>query len=420
MSENIPAVPGSLPAFSVNRFSRLLSRIQQNNPFYIISAACMLAGCLAMTNSLSWTSIALGRLLALIATLNIYEAALIALAVCLVRRNLIRDGVMLLVLEAFFLVDISFLNAEIVTRDLSVGIPIDIVLFILALIKLAVVARALGHKSLDGRFGAIALQIAALFAIPMILRWNDHGWLSARAFYGAWWAVGLVIPLSFAISRHRAALRESWARKTAMLYMTLPWLSVVSHVGILHYVYGVTFFGADLGPALLGLAFVMRLASPTMFASRRELATLSFMLPLAALLVSLNDPGPLCFGLGKPATLWMTPTKLVVVAAYLTYVFCFAWPYARYFITGGLIVALAWMFGPSTQQIVNFFSRGWDWTLRTTWRLSPKTTEDWGITAILGAFGFLGVGAAISLRRQPAPPTPPPDIDASQANPGAA
>ena len=51
----------------------------RHNPFYLLSAMCMLAGCLALTNSLSWTSIPLPRLLALIATLNLYEGLLLAL-----------------------------------------------------------------------------------------------------------------------------------------------------------------------------------------------------------------------------------------------------------------------------------------------------------------------------------------------------
>ena len=29
----------------------------RTNPFYLLSAMCMLGGCLALTNSLSWTSI---------------------------------------------------------------------------------------------------------------------------------------------------------------------------------------------------------------------------------------------------------------------------------------------------------------------------------------------------------------------------
>src|SRR5580765_4984854 len=92
--------------------------IVDRNPFYLLSAVCMLFGCVALTNSSSWTSIRLNRLLILTATLNFYEVLLIGLAVFLiVHRKLRRDGMILLILEAFFLVDVTFLNSEIFSAD---------------------------------------------------------------------------------------------------------------------------------------------------------------------------------------------------------------------------------------------------------------------------------------------------------------
>ena len=46
---------------------------------------------------------------------------LIAVAVLLLRRGLLRDGKILLIVEAFFLVDVAFLSAEVVTADLRVA-----------------------------------------------------------------------------------------------------------------------------------------------------------------------------------------------------------------------------------------------------------------------------------------------------------
>src|SRR5689334_18863840 len=98
-----PPNPSSRP--SLWRF------VVDRNPFYLLSAACMLFGCIALTNSSSWSPIKLQRLLILTATLNFYELLLIGLALFLiVRRGLWRDGAILLILEAFFLVDVTFLN----------------------------------------------------------------------------------------------------------------------------------------------------------------------------------------------------------------------------------------------------------------------------------------------------------------------
>src|SRR5437764_13771636 len=89
--------------------SKLFWFLFRTNPFYLLSAMCMLGGCLALTNSLSWTSIPLPRLLALIVTLNVYEGMLLGLGLYLLaRRGVVRDGLMLLFLEALFLVDAAF------------------------------------------------------------------------------------------------------------------------------------------------------------------------------------------------------------------------------------------------------------------------------------------------------------------------
>src|SRR5438045_9286315 len=94
----------------------------RTNPFYLLSAVCMLGGCLALTNSLSWTSIGLGRLLALIATLNLYAVLPLGLGLyVLARRGNVRDGLVLLFLEALFLVDAAFLDGEVFASDAAVG-----------------------------------------------------------------------------------------------------------------------------------------------------------------------------------------------------------------------------------------------------------------------------------------------------------
>src|SRR5687768_7477091 len=87
--------------------------IEDHNPFYLLSAACMLFGLFAVNGSLDWSPIGLGRLISLIVMLNIYEAAVIALGCFLMRRGIRRDALMLLIVEAFFLADVGFLNMEV-------------------------------------------------------------------------------------------------------------------------------------------------------------------------------------------------------------------------------------------------------------------------------------------------------------------
>jgi hypothetical protein len=387
--------------------ARFLRQLQQNNPFYILSAACMLAGCLAMTNSLSWSSIPMNRLLVLIGTLNVYEAALIGLAAYLIRfRHLIRDGAMLLILEAFFLIDITFLNAEIATSDVSIGLIVNIALFVMAGIKLAIVLVLVGQSPRSGRFVAMVVQLAAMFAMPLVFRRMDHGDLSPKVFYVAWWCIGLLIPLSQEMGRSSRAMTAS---KTSVLYGAMPWLSLILHAGILHYVYNVPFFGADAAPLLLALAFILRHAQPTGLMPRKDVVVLGALLPIVAMMVSLNNPLPLCFNLGSNAAIAITPTRLAIAGAYLTYVFCFLRSYAIIFVVIGAAAVPAWMFGPTIDQITNAFAKGWNIIVNLIGHLIPQTALDWGITAIAAAFAFLGIGAAVSLTHRIHPPVEPPN-----------
>src|SRR4051794_39522718 len=100
----------------------------------------MVVGCLLLANSTSDSPISRARLLILLGTLNVYEALLIGLAVWLIAsRDLVRDGAILLGIEAFFLVDTTFLNHEIFTIDVHLGVLVSGLLMMLATFKLAAV-----------------------------------------------------------------------------------------------------------------------------------------------------------------------------------------------------------------------------------------------------------------------------------------
>src|SRR5688572_24199422 len=171
----------------------------RHNPFYLLSAMCMLAGCLSLTNSLSWTSIGLDRLLALIITLNFYEALLLALGLYLLaRRAIVRDGLVLLFLEALFLVDAAFLNVEVFAVKLDVGIVTNALVFVLAVGKLCLVFWGLGLRP-DRTFFFVLLQLVVLFLMPgvfAVVSRGGEGWLPPALVYAAWWVVGTVAALS--------------------------------------------------------------------------------------------------------------------------------------------------------------------------------------------------------------------------------
>src|SRR3954469_24792644 len=118
--------------------SPLYRVLVEYNPFYLISAMCMLFSIFALNNSLTWSPITHHNLLALIVTLNVYEAILVALAVFLLARGVLRDAMWLLLLEAFFLADVGFLNMEIFAVAWRLGLAVNLVVIALTIVKVAI------------------------------------------------------------------------------------------------------------------------------------------------------------------------------------------------------------------------------------------------------------------------------------------
>jgi len=80
----------------------------------------MIAGCYALNDGLDLRAGEAGRALVLVGTINLYELLLIGLGVFLIRsRNIVRDGRTLLLLQAVFLADLTFLNGALANADLK-------------------------------------------------------------------------------------------------------------------------------------------------------------------------------------------------------------------------------------------------------------------------------------------------------------
>lgn len=384
--------------------SALFKFVAEHNPFYLLSAFCMLGGCVALTNEKTWQPITFAQLLTLIATLNVYEFALIGIAVFLIRRRgLMRDGRMLLVLQAVFLVDVTFLGSEIV--HFGGGPAASIVLFGLTLAKFFIVLAMLRPRLPWHQTVFVVIQLAALFALPNVFHRFDEARISPLHFYVAWIIVGLLPAVHelLAWTNRRPVPLVSGAAALSVpvrVYLALPWVSLFLHLGILHYVYhDIDYYGADAAPVLLGLALVINRVMPGPIASRRDLLVLRVLLPLAAIFVSLNNPAPLRFTLGPG---WeITPPMLAFAGAYLTYVYCFLLPYALYFLAAGAVAGLLWIFGPTVSQVLNGIRATGRWSWDQGQKLIPSTIQEWGLLAVAAAFGFLAIGFAISLKKAP-------------------
>jgi len=379
-----------------------------SNPFYLASACCMLAGCLALTNSLSWWGIPTSRLLTLFATLNLYEAALIGLAAYLVFvRGLRRDGMLLVILEAFFLIDITFLNAEISTQGSWIAVSLALFSFAAAFVKLIVILRILGIRRSAPELSFVLIQIALILGLPLAFSRNSGGSVSPLAFYIAWWIVGLMPAVyEFLVKCLRTDEPRPAPTRAMLTYMILPWLSLAAHLGILHYVYDVPFYGAMAAPALLALAMLLNRAVPVTLMPRKDIVTLRVLLPLAAIFVSASSPSELTVFVDPAGHLTMTTLRLAMILAYLEFMYSFLREYWVFSSIAAALCLLLVSYGPSADQIGNSAHGAWYWFTPFFWDLIPSTLFGWGAIAVVLAFIFLGVGAAISLRRPIPPPRP--------------
>lgn len=411
--------------------SRVSRALRENNPFYLMSAACMLGGCLLLTNSLSWSPIRFSHLIAMLATINLYEVLLLSLGLFLLnRRGHARDGGQLLVLAAIFMADAAFLVSEVVSSSLRVGAALSAVLFALAIAKAAVALRLTRARLDPGRWGAVVATLAVLFALPVWLKWVGDTRVTGAHLYAGWWVAALLWA-AWDVASRRAARPVVTTLPVAphVLFVAIPWLSLLTHLGIMHYVYNQPFVAADSAPALLAFSLVLlRLPSPRTAGVARARALLVKLMPLAAVMVSARPTVPLAVTVAHLPS--VTPWALALAGAYLVLVWSH-WPrYVVHAVIGGAVGVTAYAFGPSASQVGSGASWAWSvvsgaasyvwsgmaWAANGIvsaasssaswiWGLVPKTGTQWGVLSVSGAFVLLAIGARVSLR---APGTPAP------------
>jgi len=380
----------------------LLAFLVHHNPFYLLSALFMVAGCYALNSGLAPRTGDLGKLLALFATLNFYELVVIALGLYLVRRRgIVRDGRTLLLIEAPFLVDLAFLNAEAGAVSTTVGLLLGSAALLLALMKAGAVLRVLWGRIPLRVFSVIAMELFALFLLPTAFSYFEHqGDATQGQFYAAWWLAGALLAMyeiqEWLLGPEAGSADVGLRVLVRRLYMTLPIASLIVHLLMLHWVYRVQFVLGDLSPLLIGGAFALGRSSHRF---RRDLKLLRALMPALAVMLAVRFPPAVHARLAD--RLEFTPVVATVAAAYAAYVYCFFLSRVLPLAIAGAAAGFLAVFGPTVAQI-------WAATLwiesraaQLLMRLMPRTAVEWGLTAMASAFAFLALGAAVSLKKQP-------------------
>lgn len=394
--------------------SPIVKFLNEYNPFYLLSACCMLFGLFAMNGSLDWSEISMGSLLAMIVMLNIYEAMLIGLAIFLLGRGIKRDAMILLAIEAFFLADVGFLNMEVFARSPWAGLIVNTFVLAAAVCKVAMIFRAAGIALVDGKFAFVVIELGVLFAVPgifaIVAQPLDQK-LPMFAIYAGWWLAG-ALPVAYAalvgsidIFRRRPDDRPPGIEMlVARVLLVLPMLSLIAHLCLANWIYKVAFHPLNFAPLLLGLAIAIGHCD-------QHLATLAWRtrmqlaLPFCAIALSaIRFPTDLTLQLGgngaPGAGIGITPLRTALVASALVYLDGLWLHRHAYFAWGaGTCLAFAGMghsvgtINDNSLQMARSSASAFD-------RLIPKTLFAWGFVSVVAAFVLLAAGAMTSMLRK--------------------
>lgn len=370
------------------------------NPFYLLSAMCMLAGLFSLNNSLDWSPLPEHNLLYLLIILNIYEAMLVGLGIFLSSRGLMRDAGTLFILEAFFLVDAGFLNAEIFTADFTLGLGINIALFFLAALKLAGVFHALRISLSDGRYPLILSQMLVLLTMPGVFKSaadGNNASLTPVVLYAYWWVVAL-IPLLYLIMLRK---HETFTHQGIVgTFVALSFISILAHLCTSNWVYHVRWNSANLSPLLLGLAAAIG-ASDRHVHSLAMRMRLHLLLPVLALILAMPERESLNFFISD---MTMTPLRLALLVSAMVYFHGLLVHQHPYFAIAGILCSGAGWLGESPEMMTQNAANMSMNSAKRAWRFVPTTLSGWGMVSVGASFVLLLLGLLVSLLKPSAGP----------------
>jgi hypothetical protein len=374
------------------------------NPLYLVSALCMLLGCYLLGGIFILEPGDLSGPVALLVILNIYEGLLIALGMFLILRiGLLRDGRTLMILEVLFLADFTFLGMESVVADVSIGFLINMVLAALAIVKLAVVLRMLRVRLAPVLLAFASLQFGALFGLPAVFAALDRvGDVSALASFMGWWMLAvlpviwylLIQPGWLTCHHNGTAARYGAIIRPMLLYV--PLISIGTHLVAINWLYYLPFRLCNLAPVMIAAAICLPRVKTRWLTARRR-AALQLALPALAVLISTRVSGEMISYLSSGSDLMISPLRVALAGAFVAYAYGFGvHRNGLHALLGAGCLAGA-LGGHSVPAIAGAYWAAGRAIALGLKEMIPTTRIQGGITAVVAAFVFLGMGAGVSL-----------------------
>lgn len=381
-------------------FQRMARSLHARNPFYLLSALSMLAGCFALSRALGTAPGQWKPLVALMGVLQLYELVLLGLAVLLYRRvNMPSDARMAFLLGLLFVSDSTYLNTELATSNPWAAPWVALAHLAFLVPKLIFLRDTLGLTSLRTLALTVA-QVAFLVYIPgtfSAVHFMDskvHALGLGRAMlplvvYGLWWLVGALPVLYLWADRPPEHGDDDFARPIGRASLLVPGVSILLHLLTLHWLYDLPIYGAYLTPLYLGIA--VNVAYTLVRVSEGWRTAFQWGGPLVAVLFSRVYSDELVFTLGE--SFIVTPLRIALVGAAVIFWIHRSISERPSFVWASILTTSLAVSGPT------FSAMRLRWT-----NLFPETYAEFGIAAVAVAFAMLLLALAVSLWRPRRPP----------------
>jgi hypothetical protein len=383
-----------------------LLMVMDHNPCYLLSGMCMLLGC----GLLNWALYDKGgdvrKMLTLLAVVNVYELLLVSLGLVLIKRSaFLRDGRILLGLEAVFLVDITFINGVISTVSASAGMLTGLTLLVLSSAKAWVIFRALRLPMARRMWAFLTLTIAAVVLGPAVYKqiaWANRGFMKPIWIYVGWCMAGGLLVAGAMIWRWRAsedrtAGERSPERALGWFYVMLAFVSLLGHQYATGWVYAIRFEWVYLAPVVLGMAAVVDACRGWVVTAQTAVRLQVAMLAMA---IWMSVDQPLFLQRALAGDVVFSPLRFVLLGGAALCLWLLWRDHRRMFAYVAAVCVLSAMLGPSVLAMWMRVQEIGHVTATTAWRLWPRTMLEWGVTAVGGSFVLLGAGAGWTLMRE--------------------
>ncbi|MFH1231058.1 MAG: DUF4190 domain-containing protein [Planctomycetota bacterium] len=361
-----------------------------NNPFYLLSALLMIIGCYLVLSPFQQISRSITDILIYLGIVNFYEAILIITAIYLmVHKKIIRDGVILLLIECFFLADVTLMSPVYQFYGVWDGIALSLTVTILAILKIYFIVR---YLNLHFNWAFYCFAIIGLFFLYLsgnaIFIGIKEGINNPMLLYIIWSIAGLIPAILIGISgrlQKTDGFLSIFNQKAQVVFVWIVIGLTLIHLGTITWIVDATFYLCFISTLFISLAVIVPKLAPRW--GEAEKLSWMYILPLSAILITAYVPLELVLDKSRFFPVTLSPLRINLILA--------AWAFAYFYIVYrqklclvfGSACLLSSVLGNDFESIFQVFEKG------------PQTKKGWGIVSIIGAFVLFICGFLVSLRK---------------------